>query len=64
MALLVLFCWTSLVQEFLASLEERIAASHKQIPVCLMKKSCFQIVRNMDETPLFSYVMPNELITK
>lgn len=60
---LVLRARTSMAQELPATLEERIQAFHRQIKR-LAEINKFEVVGNMDETPLYFDVVPGRVLDK
>ncbi len=60
---LVLRARTSMAQELAATLEERIQAFHRQIKR-LAEINKFEVVGNMDETPLYFDVVPGRVLDK
>ena len=60
---LVLHVKTSMAQELPATLEEQIQAFHRQIKR-LAEINNFEVVGNIDETPLYFEVVPGRVLDK
>ena len=54
---------TSMAQELPATLEEQIQAFHRQIKR-LAEINKFEVIGNMDETPLYFDVVPGSVLDK
>ena len=59
---LVVRCRTLMAQELPATLEERIAAFHRQLKR-VKEINCFRVIGNMHETPLY-FDVPSRVIAK
>ena len=54
---------TSLVQELPSTLEEHISAFHTQLQ-CLKEINRFEVIGNMDETPLYFDIVPSRILDR